>query len=75
MPEAPFRSACGRSGRSATGPKVRSSGDLVDRETGEDELALRLGEHALADQVAGGDAGRALDDVVEAVGVMASFSA
>src|SRR6266853_3674218 len=43
-------------------------GDLVDRRVGEDELALRLGQHALADEVAGGDAGGALDMVVEAVG-------
>jgi hypothetical protein len=42
-------------------------GDLVDRLVGEDELALRLGQHALADEVAGGDAGGALDVIVEAV--------
>ncbi len=42
-------------------------GDVVDRLRGEDELALGFGEDALADQVAGGDAGRAFDVVVEAV--------
>ncbi len=42
-------------------------GDLVDRFAGEDELALRFGEHAVADQVTGGDAGCALDVIVETV--------
>src|SRR5215475_9134068 len=42
-------------------------GDLVDRLAGEHELALGFGEHALADQVAGGDAGCAPDVIVEAV--------
>jgi hypothetical protein len=31
--------------------------DLVDRQSGEDELALGLGEHPLADQMPGSDAG------------------
>ena len=39
----------------------------MDRLAGEHELALGLGQHALADQVAGGDAGRAPDVIVEAV--------
>src|SRR5262249_35690903 len=43
-------------------------GDLVDRLLGEHELPLGLGEHALTDQVAGGDPGCALDMIVEAVG-------
>ena len=42
-------------------------GDVVDRLRGEDQLALGLGEHALADQMARGDAGRAFDVVVEPV--------
>src|SRR3954447_17456953 len=41
--------------------------DLVDRLAGKHELALRLGEDALPDQVPGGDAGRALDVVVEPI--------
>src|SRR5579862_4645961 len=42
-------------------------GDVVDRLRGEDQLALGFGQHALADQMAGGDAGRAFDVVVEPV--------
>src|SRR3984957_15973351 len=42
-------------------------GNVVDRLRGEDELALGFGEDALADQMAGGDAGRAFDVVVEPV--------
>src|SRR5262249_40653996 len=42
-------------------------GDLVDRLAGEHQLALGFGEHALADQVAGGDAGCAPDVIVEAI--------
>ena len=42
-------------------------GNVVDRLRGENQLALGFGEDALADQVAGGDAGRAFDVVVEAV--------
>src|SRR5579871_6123565 len=41
--------------------------DLVDRLVGEDELAFSLSQHALPDEVAGGDPGGALDVVVEAV--------
>src|ERR1700686_719006 len=43
-------------------------GDLADRKIGEDELALRFRQNALADQVAGGDPGGALDVVVETIG-------
>ena len=39
----------------------------MDRLAGEHELALRLGQHAMADQVTGGDAGRPFDVVVETV--------
>ena len=42
-------------------------GDLVDGLAGEHELTLGFGEHALADQMAGSDAGCALDVVVEAI--------
>ena len=42
-------------------------GNVVDRLRGENQLALGFGEDALADQVAGGDAGRAFDVVVEPV--------
>ena len=42
-------------------------GNLVDRLRGENELALGFGEHALADEMTGGDAGRALDVVVEPI--------
>src|ERR1700730_306604 len=42
-------------------------GDLVDRLAGEYKLALGFGEHALPDQVAGGDAGCAPDVIVEAI--------
>src|SRR5215831_9510852 len=42
-------------------------GDLVDRLIGEDQLAFRLGQHALADEVAGGDAGGTLDMIVQAI--------
>src|ERR1700730_9995316 len=42
-------------------------GDLVDRLAGEYKLTLGFGEHALADQVAGGDAGCAPDVIVEAI--------
>src|ERR1700689_3182785 len=42
-------------------------GDVVDRLRGEDQLPLGLGEDALADQMTGGDAGRAFDVVVEPV--------
>jgi hypothetical protein len=47
----------------------------VDRLAGEHERALGLGQHALADQVAGGHAADALDVIVQPVGVIASFSA
>ena len=43
-------------------------GDLVDRLSGEHELALGLGQHALADEMAGGHPGCALDVIVEPVG-------
>src|SRR5690349_1724714 len=43
-------------------------GDLVNGLGREDELALGLSEDALADQVTGCHAGRALDVVVEAIG-------
>src|ERR1043166_1534096 len=43
-------------------------GNLGDRLVGEYELALGLGEHALADEMPGGDADRALDVIVEPVG-------
>src|SRR5580658_8252033 len=42
-------------------------GNVVDRLGGEDQLALGFGEDALADQMAGGNAGRAFDVVVEPV--------
>src|SRR6516165_6133967 len=42
-------------------------GDLVDRLAGEYKLALGFGEHALADQLAGGDAGYAPDVIIEAI--------
>src|SRR4051794_5816285 len=41
--------------------------NLVDRLAGEDELALRLGQHAMADQVPRSHAGGPFDVVVEAV--------
>src|SRR5262249_36987819 len=41
--------------------------DLVDRLAGEYELALGFGEHALADQMPGGDAGCAPDVIVETI--------
>src|ERR1700688_2306905 len=47
--------------------KPKLVGNVVDRLRGEDELALGFGEHALADQMTGGDAGRAFDVVVEPV--------
>ena len=54
----------GEVGRIGKGEVV---GDFVDRLAGEHELTLGFGEHALADQVAGGDAGCSPDMVVEAV--------
>ena len=42
-------------------------GNVLDRLRGEDELALGFGEQALADQMAGGDAGCAFDVIVEPV--------
>src|SRR3954466_4873862 len=42
-------------------------GDLVNRLTGEYELALGFGEHALADEVTGGDTGGAPDMIVEPI--------
>src|SRR3954466_15410399 len=42
-------------------------GDLVNRLAGEHELALGFGEHALADEMTGGDAGGAPDMVVETI--------
>src|SRR5258705_3637466 len=53
----------GEVGRIGKGEVV---GDFVDRLAGEHELTLGFGEHALADQVAGGDAGCSPDMVVEA---------
>src|SRR6266478_5759496 len=41
--------------------------DFVDRLIGEEELAFRLGQNALADEVACGDAGRTLDVIVQAI--------
>ena len=43
-------------------------GNLVDRLAGKHQLALGFGQYALADQMAGRHAGRALDVVVEPVG-------
>ena len=42
-------------------------GNVLDRLRGEHELMLGLGQHALADQMAGGDAERPLDMVIEAI--------
>ncbi len=41
--------------------------DPLERAVGEDQLPLRLREHPLPDQMAGGHAGRALDVIVQAV--------
>src|SRR6266446_6032641 len=41
--------------------------DFVDRLIGEEELAFRLGQNALADEVACGDPGSTLDVIVEAI--------
>ena len=48
-------------------------GDVVDRLRGEDELALGFGEHALANEMTRGDAGCALDVVVEPIDGHAEF--
>ena len=59
--------------------KVRGIGkrqllrDVLDRLRGENELALGFGQHALADQMAGGDAGCALDVIVEPIDRHAEF--
>ena len=50
-----------------------SCGDLLDRLGGEYQLALGFGEHALADEMTGGDAGRALDVIVEPIDRHAEF--
>src|SRR3974390_22166 len=42
-------------------------GDLVDLLAGENELAFGLGQHALADQMAGRDAGCTLDVIVQSI--------
>jgi hypothetical protein len=53
--------------------KVRGIGkrklvrDVLDRLRGEYQLALGFGEQALTDEVTGGDAGRALDVIVEPI--------
>ena len=41
--------------------------DFLDRLPGEDKLPLGLGQHALPDQMPGGDAADALDVIVEPV--------
>ena len=47
----------------------------MDRLAGEHERALGLGQHALADQIAGGHSAYALDVIVQRSGVIASLSA
>ena len=50
--------------------------DVLNWLGGENELALGFGQHALADEVSGGDlAGRALDVIVEPIDSHAEFSA
>src|SRR5215472_1323068 len=48
--------------------------DLVDRLIGEDQLAFRLGQHALADEVACRDPGSTLDMIVQAIGRHGKFA-
>ena len=54
--------------------KAEVVGDFMDSLAGENKFALGLGEQPLPDQMAGGDAGCALDVIVETVGRHRKFA-
>src|SRR5580693_4736804 len=65
-----FAEEAGEVGRVGEGELLR---DFLDRLSGEDECALGLGEHALTDEMTGGDAGCTFDVVVEPIDGHAEF--